>query len=158
MEDEIKDYVPIMDKYPELKLRPTTEFSSHSRIAGYDYVQNLVLTGDKAPHGYFYLIVQNGLFGVYMVDYGFFSDTTTIAIKPKYDWIDIYYSKERHFRAVVKKDGKYGMILWTYGHMSNDKYEVPTIYDSIERVDVGRFKAIKNNEIVYFDFAGKVLK
>lgn len=112
MENNLKDYTPFMDKYPELKLRPTSEFPLHTRIAKCDYVQNLILTGDKAPHGSFYLIVENGVFGVYMVDCGFFSDTTMIALKPKYESIDIYYNKDRHFRAVVKKRWK----IW-YGNL-----------------------------------------
>ena len=79
---ETKDYVPFMDRYPELKLRPVTEFQMHPKISGYDYVQDLKLQGSKAPHGCFYLTVKDAKFGVYMFDSGFFFDTSSIVLQP----------------------------------------------------------------------------
>jgi hypothetical protein len=155
---EYEDYVPLMDKYPELKLRPTTEFTDHEKIQSFDYVQDLKLKGDKALHGYFYLIVRDGKYGVYMYDPGLFCRTTSVALKPIYDSIEFISETGQSFGAIVVKSGKYGMVFWTYGPIFNDKFEVPAEYDFLEKVDNTRFRAIKNNAVTYFDAAGHKLK
>lgn len=143
-----------MDRYPDFKLRPTTEFPGHEKIKGFDYVQDL----KKAFHGNFYLLVKDEKFGVYMYDSGFFFTTNSVALKAVYDSIEFISNKGQSFGAVVKKDEKYGMIFWTYGRISNNVYEVASEYDSIEKIDSGRFKAIKDNKVTYFDATGHVLK
>lgn len=159
MADNINDYVPFMDKYPELKLRPTSEFPGHGCIQKYDYVQNLNLRDQDIPGGCFYLIVQDGLFGLLMFDRGIFWDSETIAMYPVYENIEIYYLSGRSFRAIVKKDGKYGFVLWSYNEFCfNDVYETPIVYDSITKINDKRFKAIADGNVVYFDMTGKVLR
>lgn len=156
---EINDYVPFMDRYPELKFRPVTEFPSHVKIHECDYVQDLRLRGKKAPCGNFYFVVKNEKFGLYMYDHSWIlSDTTSLALKPEYDSIQILNYGDRSFCAIVCKEGKYGLLFWTYGYFSNDTYAVPTEYDSFVKLDNSRFKAVKDNMVTYFDATGHVLK
>lgn len=156
---ETIDYVPFMDRYPELKLRPVTEFPDHVKVHGCDYIQDLRLRGKKAPCGNFYLVVKNEKFGLYMCDHSWiFSDTTSLALKPEYDSIQILRYSDRYFRAIVCKNGKYGLYFWTYGFFSNDTYVIPTDYDSFVLLDNSRFKAVKDNVVTYFDATGHVLK
>lgn len=154
----MNDYIPFMDRFPELHLRPVTEFLGHSKIQKYDYVQDLRLTGVKAPNGLFYIIVKDGKFGLYMYSPSLIYDTCTIALKPIYDSIEFIYYQEKNFGAVVQLNGKYGMIFWGYGILMNGKETIKCIYDSIVRVENGRYKAIKNNQVTYFNSAGQILK
>lgn len=156
---EINDYVPFMDRFPELKLRPVTEFPEHVKICDCDYVQDMRLRGKKAPCGNFYFVVKNEKFGLYLYDHSWIlSDTTSLALKPEYDSIQILYYGDRFFSAIVCKEGKYGLYFWTYGYFSNDTYVVPTEYDSFVKLDNSRFKAVKDNVVTYFDATGHVLK
>ena len=41
--EETKDYVPFMDRYPELKLRPVTEFPDHVKVHGKPPLYRMVL-------------------------------------------------------------------------------------------------------------------
>lgn len=153
------DYIPFMDKHPELKLRPVTEFPEHDKIRNCDYVQDLRLRGSKAPCGHFYFVVKNEKYGVYLFDPAWiWSDTTSLALKPEYDSIEILYYGNRFFSAIVGKNGKYGFYSWKYGCIFNDTYIVPTEYDSFVKLDNSRLKAVKNNTITYFDSTGHVLK
>lgn len=154
----MNDYIPFMDRYPELKLRPVTEFSGHTKIQKYDYVQDLRLSGEKAPNGLFYLTVKDGKFGLYMYDPGWLMTTTSIALKPIYDSIEFIYYQNRYFGAVVQLNGKYGMIFWGYGVLLNGKETIKCVYDSIIKVDNGRYQAIKDNQVTYFNSAGQILK
>lgn len=157
--EETKDYVPFMDRYPELKLRPVTEFPDHVKVHGCDYIQDLRLRGKKAPSGNFYLVVKNEKFGLYMCDHSWiFSDTTSLALKPEYDSIQILHYSDRSFRAIVCKNGKYGLNFWTYGYFSNDTYVISPEFDSFVLLDNSRFKAVKDNVVTYFDATGHVLK
>lgn len=154
----MNDYTPFMDQYPELKLRPVTEFPGHPKIQDLDYVQNLRLVGSNAPNGFFYIIVKDGKMGLYMYDLGFFSATTSIALKPIHDSIEFIYHKERSFGAIIQTNGKYGMIFWKYGFLINDKEKIKCVYDSIVKVGDGRYKATKDNQVVYFNSVGQMLK
>ena len=155
---ETIDYVPFMDRYPELKLRPVTEFQMHPKISGYDYVQDLKLQGSKAPHGCFYLTVKDAKFGVYMFDSGFFFDTSSIVLRPQYDSIEIVSHQNRSCVAIICKEGMYGMYFWTYGSFFNDTFTVPTEYNELHRESATRYKAVKGNQVVYLDATGHVLK
>ena len=157
----MNDYTPFMDLYPELELRPVTEFPQHYKIQEFDYVQNLDSTKRKIPahmHGVFFLIVKDGKFGIYMFDSGWISDKYTIVVKPEYESIDFISVNDRSFGAVIKRDGKYGMLFWTYGFIFNYKYTVPAIYDIIIKVENNRFKATKGGQVTYFDPTGHILK
>lgn len=154
----MKDYIPFMDKYPELNLRPVTEFPEHSKIRHCDYVQNLNLTGLKAPQGYFYLIVKNAKFGIYMFDRGLLSDTTSLVLPPQYEYIVFVKNRRRSCAVIVRKGGKYGMFFWTYSCFFNDTYVVSAEYDEIKEIEGGRYRAVKQNQVVYFDSTGHVLK
>lgn len=157
----MNDYIPFMDQYPELRLRPVTEFPNHVQIQKFDYVQDLNSTSRKNyvhTHGVFFLIVKNGKFGIYMYDRGWILDTSTIALKPEYESIDFISVKNRSFGVVVKRDGKYGMQFWEYGTIFNDTFTVPTIYDTMIKVENNRFKATKDGNVTYFDPTGHILK
>lgn len=157
----MNDYTPFMDQYPELKLRPVTEFPGHTKIQKYDYVQSLNPTSMKDSvhtHGVFFLIVKDGKFGIYMFDRGWIKNTSTIALKPEFDSIDFISVKDRSFGAIIKRKGKYGMLFWTYGTIINDKFTVPTIYDTMIKVENNRFKATKDGIVTYFDPTGHILK
>lgn len=155
----MNDYTPFMDRYPELQLRPVTEFPDHNKIRNCDYVQDLRLRGTKAPCGHFYFVVKNEKYGVYMFEHSWiWSDTTSLALKPEYDSIQILYYGDRFFSAIIRKEGKYGLYFWKYGYFINDTYMVPTEYDSLVKVDDARFKAVKDNVVTYFDATGHVLK
>lgn len=154
----VHDYTPLMDKYPELHLRPVSEFPDHLKIVDFDYVQNHSYRGEKALNGYFYLIVKDGKYGVYMCDFGFFGNTTSVAVKPEYEMISFIYFNERSFGIIIKKNGKYGMHFWEYGIIFNNERHVDPMYDSMEKIENNRFRAIKDNHVTYFDMTGKILR
>lgn len=158
---ETNDYAPFMDRFPELKLRPVTEFPEHSKIRGFDYVQSLkpvALKDVTNRHGYFHLIVKDGKFGIYMFKPGWLWNTTSVALTPKYDSIDFIFYKDESFGVIVKRDGKYGMYFWTYDSFINTTHAVKAEYDSLVKLDNSRFKAVKDNVVTYFDATGHVLK
>lgn len=153
------DYIPFMDKHPELKLRPVTEFPNHVKIRDCDYVQDLRLRGNNAPHGHFYFVVKNEKYGVYLFDPSWIlTDTTSLALKPEYDSIEILHHGSRFFSAIVSKNGKFGLYFWKYGYLFNDTHVVPTEYDSLVKLDNSRFKAIKDDVVTYFDSTGHIMK
>lgn len=155
----MNDYIPFMDKHPELKLRPITEFSEHYKISHCDYVQDLRLRGEKAPCGNFYFVAKNEKFGLYLFDHSWIlPDTTSLALKPEYDSIEIIGYGDRWFSAIVCKNGKFGYYFWEYGCIFNSTYIVPTEYDSFTKINSSRLKAVKDNTITYFDSTGHVLK
>ena len=158
MNEQINDYVPFMDKYPELKLRPVTEFPNHPKISNYDYVQDLRLKGKKAPQGYFYFTVKDEKYGIYMFDRGLFDNTTSVVLTPEYERIEVLFYDSRTIGVIVKKNGKYGLFYWTYGFFSNDTTVIRCEYDSFERIEGGRYKAVKDNTVTYFDASAHVLK
>lgn len=156
---EIKDYVPFMDKYPELKLKPVTAFQNHCVISEFDYVQDLNLSGPNALHGCFYLIVKSGRFGLYMYDSGILFEKASVVLKPVYETIDFLWFRGRSVGVIVKYNGKYGLCFWSYGYLEDEKLLIAPEFDQIEIiVDNSRLRAIKNGVVTYYDFSGHVLK
>lgn len=158
MPNDIQDYTPYMDRYPELKLRPVTEFPGHELIQKYDYVQDLRLTGKSAPNGVFYIIVRDGKMGLYLYSSGLIWDTTTIALKPVYESIEFMYYQGKSFGVIIKSKGKYGMIFWSYGIPFNHQEIIDAVYDTIEKQDNGRYRAVNGGQVTYFNSVGQILK
>ena len=157
----MEDYTPFMDRFPELKLRPVTEFPEHHKIQGFDYIQSLkpvALNDVKNRHGNFYLIVKNGKFGIYMFKPGWLWSTTSVALQPAYESIDFIFYKDESFGVIVKREDKYGMFFWIYDTFINKTHVVKAEYDSLVKVDKTRFKAVKDNVVTYFDATGHKLK
>lgn len=156
----MKDYTPFMDLHPELKLVPTT--SVYINISNFqnrfDYVQDFNRKENNGSKENFHLLVKDGKFGVLLHSSGFFYDTDSIALQAIYDSINFIYRWNKSFGAIVEKNGKFGLIFWEYGLISNDMYSVPIEYDSMEIIENKRIKAIKGNTIVYFDMTGHILK
>lgn len=158
MNTDIKDYTPYMDKYPELKLRPVTEYQEHELIQQYDYVQDLNLTGESAPNGKFYLIIKDAKMGIYLYSPGLLWDTKTIALRPEYDTIEFMYFQDKQFGAIIQQNGKFGMFFWACGIIQNDHVDIPIQYDSITKLDNGRYKAIHEGIVTYYNSFGQILK
>lgn len=156
----MNDYVPFMDKYPELKLVPTTSVSIgiSNFQRKYDYVQDLNRRGETSNKEFFHLLVKDGKYGVLLHVPGVFSETNSIALPAIYDSIEFLYKRNKAFGAIIQKNGKFGIYFWAYGTFRNKKYMVAAEYDSMEILDNKRIKAIKDDSVTYFDETGHVLK
>lgn len=155
----MNDYIPLMDKYPELQLVPTARVTIDipKFQNKFDYVQNLdrVVQNKKEK---FHLVVKDNKFGVLFYAFGIFFDKKDIALPAKYEHIEYLYKINRSFGAIVQRDGKFGLYYWAYGLLRNENYSVLAEYDSMELLENKRIKGIKNDTVTYFDFTGQVLK
>ena len=156
----MKDYVPFMDKHPELLLVPTTSvnvgISNFQRK--FDYVQNLDRKGDNGRMEKFHLLVKDEKYGVLFRSYGLFNDVSQIVLPAVFDSISFLYKRNKAFGAIVCKNGKYGLFFWEYGIFKDDVFSVPEEYDSMAVIENNRIKGIKSDVITYFDETGHVLK
>lgn len=156
----MNDYIPFMDKYPELKLVPTTSVSigiSHFKDK-YDYVQDLNRKGKTGSKENFHLLVKNERYGVLLHFSRLFGETNSIALPAVYDSIEFIYKRDKAFGAIIQKNEKFGLYFWAYGTFRNDKYMVAIEYDSMVVLDNKRIKAIKDDYVTYFDETGHILK
>lgn len=156
----INDYTPFMDLYPELKLLPTSDFKNQiSGISDFDYIQDVNRTDSDGKLENFHLIVKDRKFGIYLYSSGCVWTVDEIVLSPEFDYPIVFTRKEEmSFSAIIKKNGKYGMLFWNYGFLKNKFYAIKTEYDSIEKLNETRYKAIKGNTVVYFDRNGQILK
>jgi len=156
----INDYTPFMDLYPELQLLPTSDFKNQiSGISEFDYIQDINRKDADGELEKFHLIVKDRKFGIYLYSSGCAWTVDEIVLSPEYDYPIVFTRKEgMSFSAILKQKGKYGMLFWKYGLFINNFYVIKTEYDSIEKLNETRYKAIKGNTVVYFDRNGQVLK
>lgn len=163
----MEDYVPFMDKHPELKLKPTTDVDNIIRISNfsrkYDYIQDLNRKGENGKNESFHLIVIVGTngdkdtkFGILYHRMGSLSDC--VALPALYESIEFLYKKEKAFAVIMKCNGKYGLFFWEYNFFVNKTYTVAAEYESMEVLSNKRIKGIKNGKVIYFDKTGHVLK
>lgn len=159
-DDQIKDYIPFMDVYPELELVPTTSVNIpiFNFSKKYDYIQNIERKGDNGHKETFHLLVKDRKFGVLYYNTSSIFDKIKVALPASYDSIEFLGKKKKAFVALVKCTEKYGLFFWKYGFLTNDTLSIPTEYDSLEFLNNNRIKGIRNGQITYFDETGHILK
>lgn len=158
----MKEHTPFMDLHPELDLVPASLVSIpiYRFCDKFDYVQNLSRKSSNSKKDNFYLLVKGGKFGVlyYYSGFGLFNVTAKVALDAQYDSLKFIYKQNKSFGAIVTLNGKYGLFFWELGIFGSKKLAIPVEYDFMELFGGDRVKAIKGDQLLYFDITGRILK
>lgn len=156
----MNDYTPYLDLHPELELvsSATVRIGIRNFQQRFDYVQDLNRKSKNGKKEVFHLLVKDGKLGLLLYSCGLFCTTVKIVLPAIYDDIKFLYKCKKSLGAIVEQNRKFGLFFWEYGVVSNKSYSVPVEYDSLERLENKRIKGVKDNNIIYFDETGHVLK
>lgn len=156
-----------IERYPEYNLQPTSYYANLKfRFSKrFDYVENLGLNAHDGTRKKFFILVKQDAkgrdkFGVLMYDPRSLRTIVTVAMAAKYEYkIQFVRMTNTSLTAIVKRKGKFGLYLWSYGFLFNKTYSVPTVYDElIYDKEKKRFRAVKGKLVVYYDETGHELK
>lgn len=158
-----EESLTVQEMYPEYNFVPTT-YRQGIKIAAFqhkfDYVQNVKRKKDDGSYESFHILYKDGQFGVLFHISSCLRTISYVALPAKYEYkIDFIKRSDKSFTAIIKKNDKYGIYIWAYGYFFNKKTIIKPKYDEIYfQRDKQRFRAVKGDNVCYYDLTGNILK